>query len=408
MLETAGPQQWPLPEGSTSGKARLYEDGVFPTADGRARFAAHAWQPTAEPRESRYPFSLTTGRLRDQWHGMTRTGTLGRLFGHVAEPSLQMHPQDMQRRQLASGDLVQVTSKRGSIVVPVQADTSLGLSQVFMAMHWGSEFLSGMSSTGERLAGVNALTTSAFCPTSKQPELKHAAVKVLRAELPWTLLAMAWLPAENALATRQALSALMAQFPFATCVPFGNNAALDATGRERCGVLLRAAAHEASSDALLSHIESLLGMAGPDTLRYADKKRGQRRAARLARQGDDTRLEGIVLAGDTRAEGWLKTLLQEELPAQTYGRLLLVPGATAPVAVQSRGKPVCSCLNVTDTAIAATLALCQGTDDDRLAQLQGQLRCGTQCGSCLPELKRMVRSTGPLAPKPLTQTQAAI
>ncbi|MFN9726917.1 molybdopterin-dependent oxidoreductase [Acidovorax sp.] len=408
LLETAGPQQWPLPEGSTTGKARLYEDGVFPTADGRARFAAHAWQPTAEPRESRYPFSLTTGRLRDQWHGMTRTGTLGRLFGHVAEPSLQMHPQDMQRRQLASGDLVQVTSKRGSIVVPVQADTSLGLSQVFMAMHWGSEFLSGMSSTGERLAGVNALTTSAFCPTSKQPELKHAAVKVLRAELPWTLLAMAWLPAENALATRQALSALMAQFPFATCVPFGNHAALDATGRERCGVLLRAAAHEASSDALLSHIESLLGMAGPDTLRYADKKRGQRRAARLARQGDDTRLEGIVLAGDTRAEGWLKTLLQEELPAQTYGRLLLVPGATAPVAVQSRGKPVCSCLNVTDTAIAATLAQCQGTDDDRLAQLQGQLRCGTQCGSCLPELKRMVRSTGPLALKPLTQTQAAI
>ncbi|MFN7856701.1 MAG: bacterioferritin-associated ferredoxin, partial [Acidovorax sp.] len=150
------------------------------------------------------------------------------------------------------------------------------------------------------------------------------------------------------------------------------------------------------------------GMAGSDTLRYADKKRGQRRAARLVRQGDNTRLEGIVLAGDTRAEGWLKTLLQDELPAQTYGRLLLVPGAKAPVAVQSRGKPVCTCLNVTDAAIAATLAQCHGTDGDRLAQLQDQLRCGTNCGSCLPELKRMVRSTGPLAPKPLPQAQAAI
>jgi anaerobic selenocysteine-containing dehydrogenase len=126
------------------GKARLYEDGIFPTADGRARFAAHAWQPTAEQRESRYPFSLTTGRLRDQWHGMTRTGTLGRLFGHVAEPSVQLHPQDMERRQLKNGDLVHVTSKRGSIVVPVQADATLGLSQAFMAMHWGSEFLSGV------------------------------------------------------------------------------------------------------------------------------------------------------------------------------------------------------------------------------------------------------------------------
>ena len=120
-------------------------------------------------------------------------------------------------------------------------------------------------------------------------------------------------------------------------------------------------------------------------------------------QSTSTTLEGIVLAGDTSAEGWLKTLLQEELPAQTYGRLLLVPGAKALVAVQSRGKPVCTCLNVTDTAITGALAQCHGTDDDRLAQLQGTLRCGTHCGSCLPELKRIVRATGPLAPKPAAQ-----
>ncbi|CAN7546024.1 nitrate reductase [Acidovorax sp. LjRoot194] len=403
LLESQGPQQWPLPEGTTTGKARLYEDGIYPTADGRARFAAHAWKPVAEPRESRYPFSLTTGRLRDQWHGMTRTGTLGRLFGHVAEPSVQLNPQDMEQRALKNGDLVYVTSKRGTIVVPVQGDTTVGVSQAFMAMHWGSEFLSGCSSTGERLAGVNALTTSAYCPTSKQPELKHAAVKILKAELPWTLLAMAWLPADTAQATREALSALMAQFPFASCVPFSNNTPLNEPGRERVGVLLRAAAHEAPPDATIEHIESLMGLAGNDTQRYADKKRGQRRAARLVRRPDAMTLEGIVLAGDTSAEGWLKTLLQEELPAQSYGRLLLVPGAKAPVAVQSRGKTVCTCFNVTDAAITTELARCHGTDADRLAQLQGTLRCGTNCGSCLPELKRMVRATGPLAPKPLAQ-----
>ena len=424
LLESAGPQQWPCPANLTDsgnddnsattlptrtrdiGKARLYEDGIFPTADGRARFAAHAWQPTAEQRESRYPFSLTTGRLRDQWHGMTRTGTLGRLFGHVAEPCVQLHPHDMERRQLKNGDLVHVTSKRGSIVVPVQADATVGLSQAFMAMHWGSEFLSGCSSTGERLAGVNALTTSAFCPTSKQPELKHAAVKVLKAELPWTLLAMAWLPADSAQAVREALAALMAQFPlfqFTSCVPFSNNTPLNEPGRERMGVLLRAAAHEPPPDAVIERIEALIGLATADTLRYADQKRGQRRAARLVRHGNATMLEAIVLAGDTSAEGWLKTLLQEELPAQSYGRLLLVPGAKAPVAVQSRGKPVCTCLNVTDAAITTELAQCHGTDADRLAQLQGKLRCGTNCGSCLPELKRMVRSTGPLASKHMAQ-----
>ena len=424
LLESAGPQQWPCPANLTDsgnddnsattlptrtrdiGKARLYEDGIFPTADGRARFAAHAWQPTAEQRESRYPFSLTTGRLRDQWHGMTRTGTLGRLFGHVAEPCVQLHPHDMERRKLKNGDLVHVTSKRGSIVVPVQADATVGLSQAFMAMHWGSEFLSGCSSTGERLAGVNALTTSAFCPTSKQPELKHAAVKVLKAELPWTLLAMAWLPADSAQDVREALAALMAQFPlfqFTSCVPFSNNTPLNEPGRERMGVLLRAAAHEPPPDAVIERIEALIGLATADTLRYADQKRGQRRAARLVRHGSATMLEAIVLAGDTSAEGWLKTLLQEELPAQSYGRLLLVPGAKAPVAVQSRGKPVCTCLNVTDAAITTELAQCHGTDADRLAQLQGKLRCGTNCGSCLPELKRMVRSTGPLASKHMAQ-----
>jgi len=398
LLEAQGPHQWPLPEGAASGKVRLYEDGIYPTPDGRARFAAHAWQPVAEPRESRYPFGLTTGRLRDQWHGMSRTGTLGRLFGHVAEPSVQMHPDDMAQRKLHSGDLVHVTSKRGSIVVPVLADATIGLSQAFMAMHWGSEYLSGQSSTGERLSGVNALTTSAYCPTSKQPELKHAAVKILKAEMPWTLLAMAWLPGDKALAARESLSALMDAFPFASCVPFSNNTPLSEPGRERTGVLLRAAGHEAPPEALIERIEALLGLGTADTLRYADRKRSQRRAARLARRDDgSTTLEAIVLAGDTSAQGWIKTLLQEELPAQTYGRLLLVPSAKAPVAVQSRGRTVCTCFNVTDVAITGTLAQCHGTDEDRLAQLQGQLRCGTNCGSCLPELKRMVRATGPLA-----------
>ena len=386
LLEEA-PLQWPMRAGESAGKARLYEDGVFPTADGKARFANVAYRPLAEVRESRYPFSLLTGRLRDQWHGMSRTGTVGRLFGHVAEPAIQMHPQDMKRRLLKEGDLVHVTSKRGSILVPVQASPEVGLSQAFIAMHWGPEFLTGCSSTGEPLAGVNAITTSAYCPTSKQPELKHAAVKILKAELPWSLLAVAWLPDEEALHVREELRGLMALFPFASCVPFG---------RERSGVLLRAAAHEAPPDELLARVEALLGLAAADTLRYADRRKGQRRAMRLARQGQEARLEGFVLAGDTSAEAWIRTLLQDELPAQAYGRLLLVPGAKAPVAVHSRGKQVCTCFNVTEDEITACLASFEGPSGQRLEALQASLKCGTNCGSCLPELKRMLRSPIPL------------
>jgi assimilatory nitrate reductase catalytic subunit len=380
------PLQWPMREGEAAGKPRLYEDGVFPTADGKARFANVTYRPVAEPRESRYPFALTTGRLRDQWHGMSRTGTVGQLFGHVAEPAVQMNPQDMARRLLNEGDLVHVTSKRGSIIVPVQASTEVGFNQAFMAMHWGAEYLSGCSSTGERLAGVNALTTSAYCPTSKQPELKHAAVKILKAELPWSLLGVAWLPDDDALRVREELKHVIALFPFASCVPFG---------RERTGVLLRTAAHEAPPDEIVTRIEVLLGLTAVDALHYVDRKRGQRRTMRLARHSTDTMLEGFLLAGDTSAEAWIKTLLQEELPAQAYGRLLLAPGAKAPVAVRSRGKAICNCLNVTDTRITSHLLGTRGHDDDRLRSLQAELKCGTQCGSCIPELKRMVRAISP-------------
>src|SRR3990167_2899035 len=188
-IDAQGPQQWPYADMARTGKARLYEDGLFPTPDGRARFVPLEYRGVAEPRSTRRPFSLTTGRLRDQWHGMSRTGTLGHLFGHAPEPALQMHAQDMATQGLQDGDLAYVTSARGTIVVPVQASAEMAPEQVFLAMHWGGEYLGGHASTGTRLAGVNALTTPAFCPTSKQPELKHAAVKVLKAELPWRLVA---------------------------------------------------------------------------------------------------------------------------------------------------------------------------------------------------------------------------
>ena len=405
------PLQWPMKEGDSVGKERLYEDNVFPTASGKANFVNTVYKPVAEPRESRFPFSLTTGRLRDQWHGMSRTGTLGKLFGHVAEPTVQMNIQDMTRRLIKEGDLVHVTSKRGSILLPVQASKEVGMSQAFIAMHWGEEFLSGQSSNGERLAGVNAITTSSFCPTSKQPELKHAAVKILKAELPWTLLGVAWLPNDQALASREALKALMRQFSFASCVPFGDGA--EVKGVARTGLLFRAAGHEAPTEDVLKQIESLLGLnvtanmtanmtastsqVMSQVMRYADKKKGQHRTIKLTGNREHAELEAFLLAGDTRSEAWVKTLLQDSLPAQSYGRMLLVPGSKAPIAVKSRGKAVCTCFNVTDVAITEQLAKSFGSGERRLSELQASLKCGTNCGSCVPELKRMIRDNPSVA-----------
>jgi assimilatory nitrate reductase catalytic subunit len=91
----------------------------------------------------------------------------------------------------------------------------------------------------------------------------------------------------------------------------------------------------------------------------------------------------------------MKTLLEDELPAQAYGRLLLAAGAKPPAAVVSRGRQVCTCFNVTDAQIGTCLGRIRGDEDRRLAQLQAQLQCGTHCGSCVPELKRMIRMAQP-------------
>ena len=84
-----------------------------------------------------------------------------------------------------------------------------------------------------------------------------------------------------------------------------------------------------------------------------------------------------------------------DIPTRAYGRLLLSPGAKAPVVVQSRGQIVCSCFNVTDVQIGEQLAGVNGDLAERLANLQVALKCGTSCGSCLPELKRRVLVKAP-------------
>jgi assimilatory nitrate reductase catalytic subunit len=244
---------------------------------------------------------------------------------------------------------------------------------------------------------VNALTTGTFCPQSKQPELKHAAIRLEPAELPWRVLAAAWLPAADALAARERLRPLLRRFAYASCVPFGREPDAEV------GLLFRAAAAVPVDDTLLATIEAEFGLTGSPSepvLRYADAKRGQRRAMRLSPTSVDgpSRLAAFVLAGDTRAEAWVLPLLQQREPAQAFGRALLAASAKPPVAVVSRGKQVCSCLDVTEPQIDTALARLAGSPEQRLAALQGELRCGTQCGSCLPALRaRVQQSAAPAA-----------
>jgi assimilatory nitrate reductase catalytic subunit len=383
MLDNAGPQQWPVVDGAgiTAGTARLYTEHHFATPDGRARFVDTAAGSVAEGRDARHAFSLVTGRLRDHWHGGSRTAQVGSLFGQAAEPVVQMHPQDMNRLRLGEGELALLASRRGQLLLPVQADAGLKPSQVFVAMHWGGEFLPG-GLEGHKGQGVNALTSSARCATSRQPELKHCAVRISRADKPWKLLAAGWFSAAEVPGLRRELATLGAALEHASLAPFARPA-----DGERHGLLLRAAHHSAPPAAWLEALQALLDLQGADTLRYDDPRRSHRRALRLDTQG---RLGAVLLAGSTVGEDWLRALLQAGTVAPRPALRLLAASATPPLPQPARSPQVCTCFDISQAQITAALAPCNGSAEERLRALQARLPCGTACGSCLPSLRRLV------------------
>lgn len=365
LLAAKGPQQWPFPEGATAGRQRLYEDGVFPTADGRARFVPIQHLPTADVLTPQFPVSLLSGRMRDHWHGMSRTGTVPRLFNLEDEPALGMHPCDMRHRQLEDGDLAKISNSRGETVVRVMQQAGLQKGRAWMPMHWGNQFMNS--------AGANAVSSDITDPYSKQPELKHAAVQITRLDLPYPLtLIRCCADQPEALHLLQAARQAMSDFPYASVSLYGRKNPL---------VILRAAAHEAINEMEIARLDRLFGMSGDDNaILYVDARRSVMKKA-IARDG---RLFGVRLAGETLAQSWLKKAMAEDELDSSMIRLALAPSARPPVSIAPRNI-VCKCADVSDVQIQQALA--KGAD---LPTMQETLKCGTFCGSCVPEIKRMV------------------
>jgi assimilatory nitrate reductase catalytic subunit len=368
LLESAGPQQWPFPAGAKVGAVRLYEDGNFATADGRAKFVVTQHQPVAEGVDARYPIRLITGRLRDQWHGMSRTGTVARLFNHVAEPQLELNAADLERRGIADGELVKVKSRRGAFIARAKAAGSIRIGQAFMPMHWGGQFMSGV--------GANAVTLPAFDPYSKQPELKHSAVAIEKFDAGWQLVALRrFAPGRGAdtLALHAALQPWLARCDHAT---------LTLIGRDDPVLVFRAWSVQAWDDAALEAFDAALGIdAAHHAISFADAKRGIAKRALL----EDGLLTGVRLAGETRATDWLKDLMVQGASAPELRRWLLAPIAQPPAGTVSRGRVVCNCYDVSEDEILSDAKA--GLD---LSALQGKRKCGTSCGSCVPEIKRLL------------------
>ncbi|HEY9380006.1 MAG TPA: molybdopterin dinucleotide binding domain-containing protein, partial [Burkholderiales bacterium] len=339
----------------------------YPTPNGRARFVNAKHRTMAEDTDSRYPIHLNSGRLRDQWHGMSRTGTVARLYNHVAEPLLSMNADDMRRRGLRDGDVVRIGSRRGTQTVRVVGSDEMRAGQAFMPMHWGGQLMRG--------AGVNTLMPSNFDPLSKQPELKHAAVQIAKLDLPQTLVAMRRFKRggeTSAPVLMRAMQPYLERFDYAT---------LGMAGRDDEVLVFRAHAHEAIDSKLLRELDALLGLDDPAcTMNYMDVRRGVFKAARVE---NDT-VTAVRLCGETAAQEWVRNMMIEGASVEAVRPWILAPISTPPRGSLNRGRTVCTCADVSENEIR--LQLSQGADFERL---QAALKCGTECGSCVPEVRRM-------------------
>jgi assimilatory nitrate reductase catalytic subunit len=346
------PVQWPA-RSSLAPRARLFAEGGFFTPNGKARFVAPAAAAPARSSQ-RFPFILNTGRVRDQWHTMTRTGKSARLGSHRPLPFVEVHPADAAALNLTKGGLARVSSAHGSVILEVVLDEGQRPGSLFAPIHWSAE----TSSHGR----VGALVHRLVDPVSGQPDAKATPVAIE----PFALSLRGFVLSREPLP----LPASEAELWWAKAAVAGGTALLFA------------------SSLPLADIAAWLRRAYPeaDLAEYSDDAAGVYRCAAL-RGGS---VEAVLFSGpaDARpqwdaAKAWFAS--GDRVPTARACLSERMDGATA-----GAGPLVCACFNVSLGAIEHAIAEQSATTTEAIGEL---LRAGTNCGSCLPELRRvLVRS----------------
>ncbi|MGJ8522820.1 Nitrate reductase [Carnimonas sp. R-84981] len=346
--DAMAPIQWPVNDRHPQGTTRLFTDGKFYHPDGKARLVAIAPRLPINRPSNAYPLIMNTGRIRDQWHTMTRTGKSARLMQHCSEPFAQFHPDDCPTAQ--AGDLLRVSSTHGWLLLRAQPDPQQPRGSLFVPMHWNSQF--------SQQARVDALIEAHTDPLSGQPESKQMPVRIQRWDAVWQaevfLRGNASAPPPVAYWSR-ITQPDVTHFTLAdTTIPDDWNAWLDqqfGTGQWVCQ-------------------SARIGDDGFNLLAWKDQKLQLAFYAHRALPSLDR--QAIVSAFT-------------QCPDNAQARLSLLAGR-AHGGKSPSGTIVCSCFNVGETAISE--ALQQGCHD--VAQLGKTLQCGTNCGSCIPELKKFI------------------
>ncbi len=350
--ERLKPTQWPI---SAKGKSqpRLFDQKQFYTQSGKAQFIALNPRPPAQILNNEYPLVLNTGRIRDQWHTMTRTGKSPRLNGHISEPFLQLHPFDAQSRQIESGQLVSVSSRQGAVILRAELSQDQRIGSVFAPMHWNDQFAAN--------SGIDRIVNEHADPWSGQPEFKHTPVQVKPYSAAWYGFV---------------LSREMIDFKSASYWARNRRAGL--WHYELAG--LQAAKDWATfARAMLQSAQD-----GAEWSEMYDSSKKTYRGARFI----NGLLDSCVFIGTSfqlPPRDWLMQLFGDDRVTR-QDRLRVLAG-TPGQGQQDAGKIVCSCFCVGRNTLCETI---KSDHINTAEQIGEKLQAGTNCGSCIPELKELI------------------
>ena len=350
-FDAMAPVQWPAREGAPE-QARFFAEGSFFANDRRARFIAPEIPALRTETTAGRPLRLNTGRIRDQWHTMTRTGASPRLGQHLPEPFVEVHPDDALRFGVFDDGFARVTTDYGRCTLKVIVSDRQQRGMLFAPIHWSEATASA--------ARVGALVAPFTDPFSGQPENKATPASIAPYEYVFRGFALSRRPLE--------------------LPPHALWARVAVTGGY--GYLL------ADNADLVGWQSWLRSKAGSDLAEYKDFGGGIYRAAAFA--GD--RIETCLFMGPARDAGdWdvVKSLFAAEALSDDQRRMLLSGKSMDGLA--SAGPIVCACFGVGRTTILAAIA--EGANT--AAEIGVRLNAGTNCGSCIPELKRLIAQAGP-------------
>jgi assimilatory nitrate reductase catalytic subunit len=347
------PFVWPAPEGGTPAATRFFGEGGFFHSDGRARFIATALRdPTHAPGPD-FPIRLNTGRVRDQWHTMTRTAKSQRLAGHRPEPTVEINAIDAVQRGLQDGDIAEVSSRWGRARLRVHFSTALRQGEAFAPMHWTAQL--------SRAGRINAAVNPAVDPISGQPELKHTPVEIRRVAVQWH---------GTILARRPIMLPDLAYW--ARIKGAGYHAYLLA-GEQPLPAARRA-------------LSAALRTANPGPWVEGEGLDGEDGLGAVLSDG---RLEAVLRIGKAHDEAARDRLAPFMAAAQLDGdqrRVLLHGGDAA-----DRGGEICACLGVSIASVQTAIAAGATTLD----AVGAVTKAGTSCGSCRPEIRALLRAARP-------------